>query len=82
MCESGDIPKSRGMTIFHIHNSYNIELKLYSRLCPANIHISLIEYSVYRFLAGLGSSTVDQVLKYIKYPKHLPSTSTGQVLIF
>ena len=30
---------------------------------------------------GLGSSTVDQVLKYTKYPKHLPSTSTGQVLI-
>ena len=32
--------------------------------------------------AGLGSSTVDQVLKYIKYPKYIPSTSTGQVLIF
>ena len=31
---------------------------------------------------GLGSSTVDQVLKYTKYPKHLPSTCTGQVLIF
>ena len=31
---------------------------------------------------GLGSSTVDQVLKYTKYPKHTPSTSTGQVLIF
>ena len=28
---------------------------------------------------GLGSSTVDQVLKYTKY---IPSTSTGQVLIF
>ena len=28
---------------------------------------------------GLGSSTVDQVLKY---PKYIPSTSTGQVLIF
>ena len=25
-------------------------------------------------IAGLGSSTVDQVLKYTKYPKHLPST--------
>ena len=34
------------------------------------------------YLSGLGSSTVDQVLKYTKYPKHLPSTSTGQVLIF
>ena len=32
--------------------------------------------------AGLGSSTVDQVLKYTKYPKYIPSTSTGQVLIF
>ena len=32
--------------------------------------------------ARLGSSTVDQVLKYTKYPKYIPSTSTGQVLIF
>ena len=32
--------------------------------------------------AGLGSSTVDQVLKYIKYPKYIASTSTGHVLIF
>ena len=32
--------------------------------------------------SGLGSSTVDQVLKYIKYPKCIPSTSTGQVLIY
>ena len=32
--------------------------------------------------SGLGSSTVDQVLKYTKYPKYVPSTSTGQVLIF
>ena len=31
---------------------------------------------------GFGSSTVDQVLKYTKYPKYIPSTSTGQVLIF
>ena len=37
-----------------------------------------IRYSI----AGLGSSTVDQVLKYIKYPKYVPITSTGQVLIF
>ena len=37
---------------------------------------------MYYCAPGLGSSTVDQVLKYIKYPKHLPSTSTGQVLIF
>ena len=34
-------------------------------------------------MSGLGStSTVDQVLKYTKYPKYIPSTSTGQVLIF
>ena len=32
--------------------------------------------------SGLGSSTVDQVLKYTKYLKCKPSTSTGQVLIF
>ena len=31
--------------------------------------------------AGLGSSTVDQVLKYTKYPKYIPITSTGHVLI-
>ena len=30
-------------------------------------------------VSGLGSSTVDQVLKY---PKYKPNTSTGQVLIF
>ena len=35
-----------------------------------------------KHLAWLGSSTVDQVLKYTKYPKYIPSTSTGQVLIF
>ena len=34
------------------------------------------------YTAGLGSSTADQVLKYTKYPKYIPSTSTGQVLIF
>ena len=34
------------------------------------------------YQTGLGSSTVDQVLKYIKYPKYIPSTSTGQVLIY
>ena len=34
------------------------------------------------YKSGLGSSTVDQVLKYTKYPKYIPSTSTGQVLIF
>ena len=32
--------------------------------------------------SGLGLSTVDQVLKYTKYTKYIPSTSTGQVLIF
>ena len=35
-----------------------------------------------QYPSGLGSSTVDQVLKYTKYPKYIPSTSTGQVLIF
>ena len=36
----------------------------------------------FQILAGLGSSTIDQVLKYTKYPKYIPSTNTGQVLIF
>ena len=36
----------------------------------------------YMCTPGLGSSTVDQVLKYIKYPKYIPSTSTAQVLLF
>ena len=39
-------------------------------------------YTIAVKISGLGSSTVDQVLKYTKYPKHLLSTSTGQVLIF
>ena len=34
------------------------------------------------YVSGLGSSTVDQVLKYTKYLKYIPTTSTGQVLIF
>ena len=38
--------------------------------------------SVMLSATGLASSTVDQVLKYTKYPKYIPSTSTGQVLIF
>ena len=33
------------------------------------------------YIPGLGSSTVDQVLKFTKYPKYILSTSTGQVLI-
>ena len=44
------------------------------------------EYSILNDISyqapGLGSSTVDQVLKYTKYPKYIPSTSIGQVLIF
>ena len=43
----------------------------------SNLKINNNEYST-----GLGSSTVDQVLKYTKYPNYIPSTSTGQVLIF
>ena len=52
-----------------------------------NHHISHISIKLSRINGtmsrpGLGSSTVDQVLKYTKYPKYIPSTSTGQVLIF
>ena len=39
-------------------------------------------HPIVKYEPGLGSSTVDQVLKYTKYPKYIPSTSTGQVLIF
>ena len=39
-------------------------------------------YHKMMYYTGLGLSTVDQVLKYIKYPKYMPSTSTGQVLIY
>ena len=45
------------------------------------VSIAVFRYRDYTE-AGLGSSTVDQVLKYTKYPKYIPSTSTGQVLIF
>ena len=41
-----------------------------------------VGYATMVYLPGLGSSTVDQVLKYTKYPKYIPCTSTGQVLIF
>ena len=41
------------------------------------VPVEVLGVSLYN--AGLGSSTVDQVLKYTKY---IPSTSTGQVLIF
>ena len=45
-------------------------------------YINYPSVHLYNCHTGLGSSTVDQVLKYIKYPKYIPSTSTGQVLIF
>ena len=43
-----------------------------------------VTYLIFKilWLSGLGLSTVDQVLKYTKYSKCIPSTSTGQVLIF
>ena len=48
---------------------------------PINPKASVLNMNCCR-APGLGSSTVDQVLKYTKYPKYIPSTSTGQVLIF
>ena len=51
----------------------------YSELWLFSNYVKFINLNI--FNPGLGSSTVDQVLKYTKYPKHLPSTSTGQVLI-
>ena len=54
----------------------------------SNIDLVMLMYNVTynsyctMLLSGLGSSTVDQVLKYTKYSTCIPSTSTGQVLIF
>ena len=47
---------------------------------PIRLEMHLIQPMT--LISGLGSSTVDHVLKYTKYPKYIPSTSTGQVLIF
>ena len=47
-----------------------------------SVFILVSYYKKLEVVSGLGSSTVDQVLKYTKYPKYIPSTSTGQVLIF
>ena len=47
-----------------------------------NVGTPHVHLDVIALIPGLGSSTVDQVLKYTKYPEHLPSTCTGQVLIF
>ena len=49
---------------------------------PKQIRDLSCSVSSFKYQPGLGSSTVDQVLKYTKYPKYIPSTSTGQVLIF
>ena len=62
------------------------DTKNYRQIALETITSKLFESAILlkgeMFLAGLGSSTVDQVLKYTKYPKYIPSTSTGQVLIF
>ena len=49
--------------------------------CVQTLYTSYLHTGMW-CVPGLGSSTVDQVLKYTKYPKYIPSTSTGQVLIF
>ena len=58
------------------------------RMCFINLSKVITKLQTYIVLVyahllipGLGSSTVVQVLKYTKYPKYIPSTSTGQVLI-
>ena len=58
---------------------------MFNSICNPIQKVIKINVDVSRFsrlVAGLGSSTVDQVLKYIKYPKYIPSTSTGQLLIY
>ena len=52
----------------------------YDNIQLYGMKVTAMEYNLWS--SGLGSSTVDQVLKYTKYPKYIPSTSTGQVLIF
>ena len=62
----------------NVKDLYHLKiLKFYYNLCCNRLPQY---FNVYQ--TGLGSSTVDQVLKYTKYPKYIPSTSTGQVLIF
>ena len=68
----------------------NVILKKFADLLRGQGHLDdLVGYCTWPtprchscYQAGLGSSTVDQVLNYTKNPKYLPSTSTGQVLIF
>ena len=76
-------------TIFHMKYTY-----LHINSTQQELHVDVCEkiwtYTaenpqlnpMWHYIPGLGSSTVDQVLKYTKYPKYIPSTSTGQVLIF
>ena len=60
--------------------TYNIDDQLDVRIAKFT-HMCLNHHNdVCR--SELGSSTVDQVLKYTKYSKYIPSTSTGQVLMF
>ena len=38
-----------------------------------NFYTNKAKSAIYMYIPGLGSSTVDQVLKYTKYPKYIPS---------
>ena len=62
----------------HISGVYSLSYS--ERLSSLNLYS--VQRRRDRYITGLGSSTVDQVLKYTKYPKYIPSTSTGQVLSF
>ena len=70
------ISRSTGI-LYRLKDIYpqSVLLTLYNTLILPHFRYCLL-------LSGLGSSTVDQVLKYTKYSKCIPSTSTGQVLIF
>ena len=48
---------------------------------PLLTHYLLLLFSL-MLSPGLGSSTVDQVLKYTKYPKYMPSTSKVKYSFF
>ena len=70
------------MFIRHILNILDTVHNIIKASIPGKHRNIIFIHKIPTLLPGLGSSTVDQVLKYTKYPKYISSTSTGQVLIF
>ena len=86
ICRTDRLSRPGGGVCFYIkdHIQFSTCLSFSNDMCEVLIvklsNPQFVLINTYR--PGLGSSTVDQVLKYTKYPKYIPSTSTGQVLIF